>query len=93
VTVPVGTPATDETVAVSVTGTPKVVVLIFAVSAVVVSAGVIVSAVEDDVDAAFTASPPYVAEIVYAPTGKLMLACAAPELTAAVANTTPFTTN
>ena len=52
-----GTPATDVTVAVSVMGTPKVVVLIFAVSVVVVNAGVIVRADEVDVEAAFTASP------------------------------------
>jgi hypothetical protein len=56
-TVPVGVPATDVTVAVIETGWPRVVVVVFAESEVTVRPWEIVTGEADEVEPAFTASP------------------------------------
>ncbi len=56
-TVPVGVPAKDETVAVSKTGWPNVVVVVFADNAVMVVPWVMVIGAADDVEPPLKASP------------------------------------
>jgi hypothetical protein len=56
-TVPVGVPATEDTVAVSVTGAPSVAMVLFAASVVTVSAGVITRALAADAEPPLSASP------------------------------------
>ena len=57
VTVPVGIPTEEETVAVSTTGCPNIVVVVLADSAVVVSAAVTVTEDVEVVEPSFAESP------------------------------------